>query len=150
MSETQACPITDLKTILLATDGSVYSEKALHEAVNLSKACGTKLIVMSVVEANPEFSSLAPQLVEQKEKEAREFLEAAKNCAVKENVNCETVVHEGEDVAHFIVEEAVRLKADMIVMGKLGKKKGLKKLLMGSVTSKVISHAPCKVLVVPA
>ncbi len=149
MSNAQSCPITGLKVILISTDGSANSEKALHEAINLSKSCGSKLFVMSVVEANPEFSSLAPQLLEKMESDAKEFLEAARNCAKRESVDCETVVHEGEDPAHFIIEEAERLKADMIVMGKVGKKKGVKKLLMGSVTSKVISHATCKVLVVP-
>lgn len=147
---TETCPISGLRTILVATDGSQYSEKAFQEAVNLAKSCGTKLYVMSVIESNPEYSALAPKLIEKAETEARQFLDAARNCAERENVSCETIVHEGEDPAHFIVEEAARLKADMIVMGKHGRKKGLKKLLIGSVTAKVITHAHCKVLVVPS
>ncbi|GAB4482585.1 MAG: hypothetical protein OHK006_01370 [Thermodesulfovibrionales bacterium] len=147
---TEACPISGLRTILVATDGSQYSEKAFQEAVNLAKSCGTKLYVMSVIESNPEYSALAPKLIEKAETDARQFLDAAKTCAEREKVSCETIAHEGEDPAHFIVEEAARLKADMIVMGKHGRKKGMKKLLIGSVTAKVITHAHCKVLVVPS
>ncbi len=149
MGTSQVCPITGLKNILLATDGSTYSEAALREAVNLSKACSTKLYVLSVVEVNPEYEALAPKLVEKADEETRTFLDEARKCIEKENISCEIIVHRGEDPAYFIVEEAGKLKADMIVMGKHGKKTGLKKLFMGSITAKVIGHAPCKVLVVP-
>ena len=147
---TEACPITGLKNILVATDGSLHSEKALHEAINLSKSCGTKLHVMYIVEVNEEYEALAPQIVEKADEEARMFLDAAKNCAEREKVSVNIIVHRGEDPAHFIIEEAEKLKADMIVMGKHGRRKGLRKLFVGSVTAKVISHASCKVLVVPS
>lgn len=146
---TNVCPITGLKNILVATDGSEYSEKALYEAINLAKSCGTKLYVMSVVEVNEEFEALAPQVVEKADEETKMFLDAAKKCAEREGVSCNVIVHRGEDPAHFVVEEADRLKVDMIVMGKHGKTKALRKLFVGSVTAKVISHASCKVLVVP-
>ena len=146
----ESCPISGLKNILVATDGSLYSEKALHEAINLAKSCGTMLYVMSVVEVNPEYEAIAPELVERSDEEARMFLDAAGKCAEREKVSCITIVHRGEDPAKFIIEEAERIKADMIIMGKFGRKKGLKKLLMGSATAKVITHAHCKVLVVPS
>lgn len=145
----ETCPITGLKTILVATDGSEYSEKALYEAINLAKSCNTKLYVMSVVEVNEEYEALAPQIVEKADEEARMFLEAAQKCAERENISCNTIVHRGEDPAHFIIEEAEKLKADMIVMGKHGRTKALRKLFVGSVTAKVVSHARCKVMIVP-
>jgi len=147
---TETCPISGLKNILVATDGSLHSEKALHEAINLSKSCGTRLHVMYVVEVNEEYEALAPQVVEKADEEARTFLDAAQKCAEREKVSVDIIVHRGEDPAHFIVEEAEKLKADMIVMGKHGRRKGLKKLFVGSVTAKVISHANCKVMVVPS
>jgi len=150
MSDAQTCPITGLRTILFATDGSTYSEAAMREAVSLSKTCNTKLYILTVSEVNPEYEALAPLLVEKADEDARSFLDDAQKCAEKENVSCETLIHRGEDPAHFIIEEAARIKADMIVMGKHGQRKGLTKLLMGSVTAKVLSHAHCKVLVVPA
>jgi len=145
----ETCPITGLRTILVATDGSEYSEKALYEAINLAKSCNTKLYVMSVVEVNEEYEALAPQIVEKADEEARMFLDAAQKCAEREKISCNTIVHRGEDPAHFIIEEAEKLKADMIVMGKHGRTKALRKLFVGSVTAKVVSHAHCKVMIVP-
>jgi nucleotide-binding universal stress UspA family protein len=121
----------------------------MKEAVNLSKACSTKLFAISVIEGNPEYDALAPGIVEKKEREAKEFLDAARDCAEKEGISCEVIARHAEDAAAAIVEEAEKVKADMIVLGRHGKKKGLKKLLMGSVTSGVIGHASCKVLVIP-
>ena len=146
---TDACSITGLRNILVATDGSVCSEKALFEAIHLAKSCGTKLHVMSVVEVNEEYEALAPQIVEKADEEARTFLDAAKKCAERENVTCSTIVHRGEDPAHFIIEEAERLNVDMIVTGKHGRAKAMRKLFIGSVAAKVVSHAHCKVLIVP-
>jgi hypothetical protein len=148
MSDAIACPITGLKKILLATDGSVHSEKALKEAVSLSKTCGTKLYVVSVIEVNPEYATLAPQVIEKAEKEAREIIDAVKQCAAKEGIDVETTIHEGDEAWKFIIEDAKKLNIDMIVMGSHGRT-GLSRLLMGSVTARVIGHAPCKVLVVP-
>jgi nucleotide-binding universal stress UspA family protein len=149
MSDAVTCPITGLKKILLATDGSLHSEKALKEAVSLAKTCGTKLYVISVIEVNPEYAALAPQVIEKSEKEAMETLDAVKQCAAKEGIDVETVIHEGEEAWRFIIDEAKNKNIDMIVMGSHGRT-GLKRLLMGSVTARVIGHAHCKVLVVPA
>jgi hypothetical protein len=147
MSETPICPIGGLRKVLLATDGSLHSEAALREAMKIAKACTTKLYILSVIEANPEYESLAPLLVEKAEKEAKKLLDSMKECAEKEGIECETIVHEGDEPYEFIVDEAGRKKVDMIIMGRHGRK-GLKRLLMGSVTSKVVGHAPCSVLVV--
>jgi hypothetical protein len=149
MSTADACPITDLTKIMLATDGSDESEKALTEALGLSKACNTILVAVTVVEQNPEYAALAPKAIEKADADAKNFLEAAKARADKEGVHCDTVAVHGQDVAGLLVQQAEELGVDMIVMGRHGQKKGLKKLLMGSTTSALISHAPCKVLVVP-
>ena len=111
---TETCPLTGLKNILVATDGSLHSEKALHEAINLSKSCGTKLHVMYIVEVNEEYEALAPQIVEKADEEAKMFLDAAKNCAEREKVSVNIIVHRGEDPAHFIIEEAKKLKATLV------------------------------------
>ncbi|MHB8880933.1 MAG: universal stress protein [Thermodesulfovibrionales bacterium] len=149
MNETMACPITGLKTILLATDGSLHSEKALKEAVNLAKTCGTKLYVVSVIEVNQEYAAMAPNIVERAEQEALALLSEIKRCVEKEGIDVEIITHEGEEAWKLIVEEAQAKNIDMIIMGSHGRT-GLSRLLMGSVTAKVIGHAHCKVLVVPA
>ncbi len=149
MSAADACPITGLTKIMLATDGSDESEKALVEALSLAKTCGTALYVVSVVETNPEYTALAPKAVEKADADAKVILDAAKARAGQEGVECETISVHGQDVAGLLVQQAEELNADMIVMGRHGRKKGLKKLLLGSTTSALISHAPCKVLVIP-
>ncbi len=146
---TETCPITELRDILIATDGSACSEKALFEAIKLAKSCGSRLHILSVVEVNPEYEALAPQVVEKADTDTQVFLDAAKKCAERENVTSSIIVHRGEDPSHFIVEEAEKLKADMIVMGKHGRTKAMRKLFVGSVTAKVVAHANCKVLIVP-
>jgi len=147
MAEKQACPIAGLKNILLATDGSDFSEAAMKHAINISRACSCKLYVISVVEANPEYEALAPQIVEKAESDTRQLLERTRESIVKEGIECETIAHQGEGPAQFMLEEAEKKKVDIIVMGSHGRK-GLAKFLMGSVTQKVLAHAPCSVLVV--
>lgn len=134
--------------ILLATDGSEYSEGAVREAINMAKLCSCKLIAISVVETNPEYSAIAPQIVEKAEKQMRQHLESVKSRALKEGVDCEIIVHEGEEPYQYIVNEAERQQVEMIIMGRRGRT-GIKRLMMGSVTARVIGHATRNILVVP-
>ncbi len=144
----ESCSMMGFEKLLLATDGSESAQAAIQEAINIAKVCSNKLFVISVVEVNPEYEALAPQVVEKAENEAREHLDAVQVRAEKEGITCETIAHQGEEPFKFIVDEAKIKKADMIIMGSHGRT-GLKRLMMGSVTARVIGHAPCKVLVVP-
>ncbi len=146
MAET--CPTPGIERLLLSTDGSEYSEGAVREAINLAKKCSSKLSIVSVIETNREFEALAPQLVEKKERSVREFLETVQGKAKKEGIECDIIVRRGEDSYKYIVEEAAKAKSSMIVMGKRGRT-GISRLMMGSVTARVIGHSPCSVLVVP-
>jgi nucleotide-binding universal stress UspA family protein len=148
MSAYQVCPTAKLERLLLSADGSKFSEGAVREAIGLAKTCSSKLYVVSVVEVNPEFEAIAPGIVEKAERETRQYLEEVKGKALKEGADCEIIVHEGESPHQYIVDEASKKKVEMIIMGRHGRT-GLKRLMMGSVTAKVIGHAPCKVLVVP-
>jgi nucleotide-binding universal stress UspA family protein len=148
MSAYQVCPTARLEKLLLPTDGSKFSEGAIREAINLAKRCSSKIFALSVVEMNPEFMARAPQLVEEYEKETRQHLESVKARASKEGVDCEIIVHEGEEAFQYIVDEAARNKVEMIIMGRHGRT-GLKRLMMGSVTARTIGHCLCKLLVVP-
>ncbi len=144
----EICPTIRDEKILLATDGSEYSEGAIREAIRLAKKCSGRLSAISVVESNPEFETLAPQIVENREKAARQNLDAVQTRARQEGVECDTIIHEGEESYKYIVDEALKNKSTMIVMGRRGRT-GLKRLVMGSVTARVIGHAHCNVLVVP-
>jgi len=142
------CPTSKLEKLLVSIDGSEFSEGAVREAIGLAKTCKSKLFAVSVVETNDEFEALAPDLVEKAEKETKALLDSVKERAKKEGVDCETIAHEGQEPYRFVVEEAAKRQAEMIIMGRRGRT-GIKRLMMGSVTAKVIGHAPCKVLVVP-
>lgn len=142
------CPITKVEKILLSTDGTEFSEGAVREAIRLAKRCSSKLSAVTVIETNPEYGTIAPQVVEKLEKEVRAQLEIVHDRAKKEGVECGTAIYEGEDSYRSIVDEAAKQKSTMIVMGRRGKR-GLKRLVMGSTTAWVIGHSPCSVLVVP-
>ncbi len=141
------CPTAKLEKLLVATDGSEYSEGAIQDAIHLAKTCSSKLIALSVVVTNLEFEVTMPQIVEKDEKKTREHLESIKARASKEGVNCDIEVFHGDDPYRDIVRQASENKVDLIIVGKHGRT-GLLRLMMGSVAAKVIGHAPCNVLVV--
>ncbi len=149
MSTYQVCPVAKMEKLLLSTDGTIACEGAVREAINLSKTCGSKLLIISVAEI-PEFPEFieTPKMAEKLEADTRRHLESLKERVGKEGVSCEIIVHSGIEPYQHIVDEAAKNNVEMIIMGTRGRT-GLPRLMMGSVTAKVIGHAPCKVLVVP-
>jgi len=134
------------KTIVLATDGSKYSAAAAEHAITFAKAYGGELRVISVVDVPTEFYAEAPAAVEDLVRKAKGFVADVKKRAEAAGVKTETFVGEAE--AYQAINNLAReQKADMIVLGSHGRT-GLRRLLMGSVTEKVIGYAPCPVLVV--
>ena len=142
------CPTTGVERILLSTDGSEFSEGAVREGIELAKKCSSSLSVLFAVHYNPEFAALAPQILEKREKDARLHLDMVRDRALKEGIECLPVLEKGEDAYKSIVAYAEKNNSSMIVMGRRGRT-GLKRLMMGSVTARVIGHAHCNVLVVP-
>jgi nucleotide-binding universal stress UspA family protein len=144
----EICPTLRVEKLLLSIDGSAFSEGAIGEAIRLARKCSNRLAAISVIETNAELEAIAPQVTEKAAKSAREHLEAVQARAKKEGVECDIITRAGEDSYNYIVDEAVKRRSTMIIMGRRGRS-GLKRLMMGSVTSRVIGHAPCNVLVVP-
>lgn len=142
------CPISKRQTLMVASDGSDFSTNAIQQAIYLAKLCSSRLIAISVIKTNLEFESVLPHIVEKEEEEAYKHLEAAKGKAAEEGVECEIIVTLGEEPYQDIIYHAERNNVDMIIMGTHGRT-GLKRLMMGSVTAKVIGHAPCNILVFP-
>ena len=136
------------KNIVLAYDGSKFSNKALQEAVSIAKSSGGSLLILSIVDITDEFESEAPGLTDKMTEKLLKLAQKALEKAVAAKVKAKVEVHVG-DAYEMIVEIARKKKADIIVMGSHGRT-GLTRLLMGSVTSRVIGHAPCSVLVVRA
>jgi len=136
------------KNIVLAYDGSTFSNKALQEALRLAKCSGGSLLILSIVDITDEFESEAPGLTDKMTEKLLKMAQKALGKAVTAKVKAKAEVHVG-DAYEMIVDIAKKKKADVIVMGSHGRT-GLTRLLMGSVTSRVIGHAPCSVLVVKA
>ncbi|MBI3353360.1 MAG: universal stress protein [Nitrospirae bacterium] len=147
MSCAETCPIVSEK-ILLAMDGSSYSEGAIREAIGFAKRCSSSLYIVSTLETNPEYETIGSNVFEKEEAEVMAYLESIKAMAANEGLKCETILRKSTDSSQAIVEEAIEKKVDIIVIGRRGRK-GIVKLLMGEVSAKVIGHAPCNVLVVP-
>ena len=124
------------RTILVATDGSFHGNAAVTEAVAVAKRCGGSLIVVSAARSGNDLA------------EAQAHARTAVSTAEKEAVPAESLTPVGRPY-DVILETAGGRGVDLIVMGAYGKT-GLKKLLMGSSTEKVISHAGCAVLVAKA
>jgi nucleotide-binding universal stress UspA family protein len=146
--EQMSCPLVKHEKILVPLDGSPNSDLALNQAINLARACASKLYLLTVILQSPEYFYDLPALEEKQGTEARELLERAGRQAEKEQISFELLIHSGEQPYEFIVQEARDKKIDLIVMGSHGRT-GLKRMLMGSVTAKVIGHAPCAVMVIP-
>jgi len=134
------------KKILIATDGSKYSGIAINKAIDFAKAYGGSLVVLSVVDVPAEYYAEAPAAVEDMVRKAKEYTAAVRKQAEAAGINAETYVGEAE-AWEAVVKLAQDQNVNMIVVGSHGRT-GLRRLLMGSVTEKVIGHAPCPVLVV--
>jgi nucleotide-binding universal stress UspA family protein len=134
------------RKILVATDGSKYSKAAAERAIDFAFQYGGDLGVVSVFDVPAEFCGEAPDTVEDLIKKAKGYVEDVKRQAESAGLKADTVVREGE-AYRVITELAKETGANIIVMGSHGRT-GLRRLLMGSVTEKVIGHTPCPVLVV--
>jgi nucleotide-binding universal stress UspA family protein len=133
--------------ILLATDGSEYSRRATERAVVLAQDSGGTLKIVSVLEISSHIYAVAPEIAEQKIKLPKQYAQEAKDLAASRGIIAEDFVREAESADEVIIDLARKANIDLIVMGSHGRT-GLKRLLMGSVTERVIGNAPCPVLVV--
>ncbi len=155
---TAANPSAPFPKILVCTDGSPDSEGAINAALNLAKTCGGTVFLLEVLFylAGYELQSpdaLTPpvvnlELMQVQEKAAQERLDVWQAAAAKEGVTLTPRLRTGPSAYEGILEEAGDIQPDLIIMGRHGYT-GLTRLLMGSVTARVIGHSPCHVLVVP-
>lgn len=140
--------ISDSFKVLVATDGSVYSEAAVNYAANWDWPSNVELRVVTVIEP---LSSLGPPNTNYKM--ASELLNAAEDLVLKA---AEKLSHTNRKVSHHvrggfaadeIVNEAKEWQADLIIIGTHGRK-GITRFLLGSVAESVTSNAPCSVTLV--
>lgn len=134
------------QSILLATDGSKYSEAATERILDIAQTYGGELKVVSVVDVPDEAYAEVPDVIDKMAEGARDIVKSVKDRAEVLSIKTAVFVKEG-DASKQIIDTANELGVGMICMGSYGRT-GLKRLLMGSVTEKVIGHATCPVLVV--
>ncbi|MCL6525317.1 universal stress protein [Meiothermus granaticius] len=136
--------------ILMPTDGSECSQKAIDEGLQVAKAMGAQVTFLYAVEdissalwISPESVPYGLQLVEDLKRVGQEALEKARQAAQGVGIAAETKLVEGKPV-EAILEEAKN--HDLIVMGTHGRS-GLDRFMLGSVTEGVLHHCEKPVLV---
>jgi nucleotide-binding universal stress UspA family protein len=144
------------KKILVPTDGSALSEKAIHAAVEFARTNGSEIIALSVAEPYPyavafaEGSSLiqaAPEAFDEQMQElAQKNVDKVASLAQASKVPCKTMVALSSSPHEEIVRAATDSRCDVIFMASHGRK-GLNKLFVGSETQKVLAHSTLPVLV---
>jgi hypothetical protein len=121
--------------LLVASDGAPYGQAAWELALAMAKQAKGRLIGVAV----------APE--ERDIREAKAIIQQMRTAANRARVPLTAVSPQGVAADVGIVQQAIKNEVDLIIMGSYGRT-GLKKLLMGSVTEKVISRSPCPILVV--
>ena len=141
--------------ILLAVDGSEFSQAATQTLVARMRTESAEVLVLRVVE--PRIYSVAPQMAagyapEQDEilkedfQHAQESVNEASQALRSAGFSVSTRVVQAE-ARTGILDIAVEWRADLIVLGSHGRK-GLRRFLLGSIAESVARHAQCSVLVV--
>lgn len=131
--------------VLVATDGSEQSIKAVKRAIELVEKEGAKVTIMSVAYYSMDGFDDMPLRVQQKlQEEANEALEKAKALFDKKGIAVETEMQAGLVPANNIIRKAKEGKFDLILIGSTGLS-GLQRVMMGSTASKIAMHAPCSV-----
>ena len=140
--------------ILIPTDGSALSQAAVEYGSALAKSVGAKVTLLTVsapfhvVAVEPRMvTDTAEQYAKQVAAQANKYLDAAKEVALAAGVSCETVCVEHDHPYLAIIETAAMKSCDLIVMASHGRR-GISAVVLGSETSKVLTHSSTPVLVV--
>jgi len=141
------------KNILVPTDGSKLSEKAVRRAVRLAQQTSARINALHVI---PRFHTFTYQseMLELTAKEyeatasanAKDYLGFVERLAKTANIRCHSEFVFSDQPYQEIIKAAQRKKCDLIVMASHGRR-GIEGLLLGSETQKVLTHSRIPVLV---
>ncbi len=141
------------KRILLPTDGSDASERAILAGVAFARSVGAEVVAMT---ATPEFHTFTtdPEMLEQTREQydaasserARRLLDQVSAAARDAGVPCSAVAVSSDEPYEAIIASAREQLCDLIIMASHGYR-GIKGLLLGSETQKVLVHSAIPVLV---
>ena len=143
------------KRILIATDGSTLSRKAVDSGIEMAELTGAQIVVVKVVPRYPvsyfeggialSVNNVA-NIEQQWADAAQAVVSAVKTKAEAKGVKAKAVTHSSDLVAESIISVAKKNKCDLIVMASHGRR-GLKRVLMGSETMHVLTHSHIPVLI---
>lgn len=141
------------KHILIPVDGTELSVAALDKSLTLARETGAQVTVLMTIEPAPIVMMAMVQLTEQqnryhqhaKEQAARHLGEAAAK-AKAAGVPCDTVQVDHDHPYQAIIETAAGKGCDLIAMASHGRR-GISALVLGSETTKVLTHSTMPVLV---
>lgn len=143
------------KHILIPTDGSPLSRAAAAAGVKLAASLGARVTALFAAPAPTPIVyramlpvGYAPQEERERliERTSRAYLAWIEEAAQAEGVKCEGVAVTDEYPAHAILETARKRRCDLIFMASHGRR-GIKGVLLGSETQKVLAESPIPVLV---
>jgi len=139
--------------ILVPTDGSDITAKAVETSIALARSLGAQLFTISVTEPFPysaisEMQPTPPQeFFDAQQRIATQRVQAVVGACAAQNVACHTHTVEALHPWEAIIEHAQRMSCDLLVMASHGRR-GVSALLLGSETQKVLTHSKVPVLVV--
>lgn len=143
------------RRILVATDGSKLSKKAVDHAIQLAALSGAELVAMKVVPRYPQsyFEGSIPLSAEDVARvekqwvdDAQTVVDAVRQSAQTQGVKVKAVTARSDVVSDAVLAAAKKHLVDLIVMASHGRK-GVKRLLLGSETQQVLTHSSIPVLV---
>ena len=141
------------KRILVPTDGSDITAKAVSTAVSLANALGAQLLTISVKEPFPysaisEMQPTPPQeFYDAQDRIATSRVKTVADAAQAAGLSCEAHTVEALHPWEAIVEHATNKQCDLIVMASHGRR-GVAAMLLGSETQRVLIHSKIPVLIV--
>ncbi len=138
--------------IAVAIDGSPTAQEALEVAIELAKAEGSELLVIAVAPVPPVFVAPNAPFVPTTMPVStvpryRELVEAAVRRAQEAGVASVSGVSDEGTVVEAILAQVNQQRSDLLVVGSRGLSTA-QRLLLGSVSTALVNHAPCPVLVV--
>lgn len=141
------------KRILVPTDGSDITQKAVDTAISLAKSVGAQVYTISVKEPFPysaisEMQPTPPQeFFDAQERIAAKRVGAVVAAAKAAGLECKAHTVEALHPWEAIIDHAKQQECDLLVMASHGRR-GVTALLLGSETQKVLTHSTVPVLVV--
>lgn len=141
------------RRILVPTDGSALSNEAADAAIAFAKACGCELVALAIAQPEPVLLSAegalatdAPARLDVLLEQARRDADRVAAAATEAGVACKAEAAYGHSPADAIVGAVQRHGCDLVFMASHGRR-GLSRLIAGSVTQRVLAYATVPVMV---